>query len=67
MAEKSGNALSWWRRGLVGAGSVALGGGLRLLGAVEEWWAARDFAPDRAACLAELRRLTAMSPPAAGS
>jgi hypothetical protein len=34
---------------------------------VEEWWAARDFAPDRAACLAELRRLTAMSPPAAGS
>ena len=31
----------------------------RLLGAVEEWWAARDFAPDRAACLAELRRLTA--------
>ena len=39
----------------------------RLLGAVEEWWAARDFAPDRAACLAELRRLTAMSPPAAGS
>ncbi|MFZ9415082.1 MAG: CCA tRNA nucleotidyltransferase [Alphaproteobacteria bacterium] len=39
----------------------------RLLGAVEEWWAARDFAPDRAACLAELRRLTAMSPPEAGS
>lgn len=31
----------------------------RLLGAVEEWWASRDFAPDRAACLAELRRLTA--------
>lgn len=39
----------------------------RLLGAVEAWWAARDFAPGRAECLAELRRLTAMSPPAAGS
>lgn len=30
-----------------------------LLAAVDEWWAARDFAPGREACLAELRRLTA--------
>ena len=39
----------------------------RLLSAVEAWWAARDFAPGRDACLGELRRLTAKSPPAAGS
>jgi poly(A) polymerase len=28
-----------------------------LLAALEAWWADRDFAPDRAACLAEARRL----------
>ncbi len=38
-----------------------------LLAAVEAWWLARDFAPDRAACLAELDRLTAISPGVAGS
>lgn len=31
-----------------------------LLHAVEDWWVARDFAPDRAACLARLRDLVAM-------
>jgi poly(A) polymerase len=30
-----------------------------LLSALEAWWADRDFAPDRAACLAEARRLLA--------
>lgn len=29
----------------------------RLLAAVEKWWIAQDFVPDRAACLAELDRL----------
>lgn len=31
----------------------------RLLSAVENWWVAADFAPDRAACLAELQRRAA--------
>ena len=31
----------------------------RLLSAVESWWVEADFAPDRAACLAELRRRAA--------
>ena len=42
------------------AGGIASGpavGGM--LSAVEAWWIAHDFAPDRAACLAELARLTA--------
>ena len=30
-----------------------------ILAALEAWWVARDFAPDRAACLAEARRLLA--------
>jgi poly(A) polymerase len=30
-----------------------------LLAALEAWWVAHDFAPDRAACLAEARRLLA--------
>ncbi|HEX2480048.1 MAG TPA: CCA tRNA nucleotidyltransferase [Geminicoccaceae bacterium] len=30
-----------------------------LLRALEAWWVARDFAPDRAACLAEARRILA--------
>ena len=30
-----------------------------LLAALEAWWVAHDFAPDRAACLAEARRLVA--------
>jgi poly(A) polymerase len=55
-----------------GADVLALGGvpgpGVgRLLGAVEAWWVAADFAPDREACRAQLRRLMAMSPPAGGS
>jgi poly(A) polymerase len=29
----------------------------RLLATLRAWWRSRDFAPDRAACLAELRRL----------
>jgi poly(A) polymerase len=29
----------------------------QLIAAVERWWIERDFAPDRAACLAELERL----------
>ncbi|HEX5078149.1 MAG TPA: CCA tRNA nucleotidyltransferase [Geminicoccaceae bacterium] len=29
----------------------------KLLAEVEDWWAAQDFAPDRAACLAEARAL----------
>jgi hypothetical protein len=28
-----------------------------LLAAVEAWWIAEDFAPDRAACLAKLEEL----------
>jgi poly(A) polymerase len=39
----------------------------RLLDEVETWWMARDFAPDRASCLARLDELMARSPPAAGS
>jgi poly(A) polymerase len=39
----------------------------RLRGEVEAWWVARDFAPDRAACLARLDAIMARSPPAAGS
>jgi poly(A) polymerase len=31
-----------------------------LLAALEAWWVAHDFAPDRAACLAEARRLVAL-------
>jgi poly(A) polymerase len=31
-----------------------------LLGALEAWWVAHDFAPDRAACLAQARRLVAL-------
>jgi poly(A) polymerase len=31
----------------------------RLLSAVEDWWIESDFAPDRAACLAELKRRAA--------
>ena len=31
-----------------------------LLAALEAWWVAHDFAPDRAACLAEARRLLAI-------
>ena len=31
-----------------------------LLAALEAWWVAHDFAPDRAACLAEARRLLAL-------
>jgi poly(A) polymerase len=55
-----------------GADVLALGGAPgpvvgRLLGDVESWWVAADFVPDRAACLDQLRRLMAMSPPAAGS
>jgi poly(A) polymerase len=30
-----------------------------LLRAVEDWWIAEDFAPDRAGCLARLRELAA--------
>ena len=30
-----------------------------ILAALEAWWVAHDFAPDRAACLAEARRLLA--------
>ena len=30
----------------------------QLLAAVEAWWIAADFEPDRAACLAELRTLS---------
>ena len=33
-----------------------------LLAALEAWWVAHDFAPDRAACLAEARRLLALDP-----
>jgi poly(A) polymerase len=29
----------------------------QLLAAVEAWWIAEDFAPDRAACLAKLEEL----------
>jgi poly(A) polymerase len=31
-----------------------------ILAALEAWWVAHDFAPDRAACLAEARRLAAL-------
>ena len=34
-----------------------------LLAAVEDWWLARDFAPDRAACLAHARALVAGDAP----
>jgi poly(A) polymerase len=35
-----------------------------LLAAVEDWWVANDFAPDRAACLAQAKSLLAAAPPA---
>jgi poly(A) polymerase len=39
---------------------VAAGPGLgQLRATVEDWWLARDFAPDRAACLAELAHIVA--------
>ncbi|HLB80423.1 MAG TPA: CCA tRNA nucleotidyltransferase [Dongiaceae bacterium] len=34
----------------------------RLIAAVEEWWAAEDFRPDRKACLKKLRELAAEGP-----
>ena len=33
-----------------------------LLAALETWWVAHDFAPDRAACLAEACRLLTLDP-----
>jgi poly(A) polymerase len=38
-----------------------------LLAALEAWWVAHDFAPDRAACLAEARRLLAIDQPGAST
>ena len=38
-----------------------------LLAALEAWWVAHDFAPDRAACLAEARRLLAIDEPGAST
>jgi poly(A) polymerase len=35
----------------------------RILAALEAWWVEQDFAPDRAACLAEVRRLRASASP----
>ncbi len=50
-------------------GSDALAAGIKagpvvgtLVAGVEAWWIDRDFAPDRAACLAELRRRVAALP-----
>ena len=39
----------------------------QFLDGVEAWWIARDFVPDRAACLAELDRVMATSRPGADS
>ncbi len=57
-------ATTWTPPELPISGGDALKLGMRsgrrvgtLIAAVEGWWIARDFAPDRAACLAELRRL----------
>ncbi len=65
---------AWHPRALPvsGADVLALGGAPgpavgRLLAALEAWWVAADFVPDREACRAQLRRLMATSPPAAGS
>ncbi|MEX0697000.1 MAG: CCA tRNA nucleotidyltransferase [Dongiaceae bacterium] len=35
----------------------------RLVAAIEEWWVAEDFRPDRKACLKKLRELAADDPP----
>ncbi|HSI01596.1 MAG TPA: CCA tRNA nucleotidyltransferase [Reyranella sp.] len=57
-------ARSWTPPELPVSGGDALKLGLRpgpkvgaLIDAIERWWIERDFAPDRAACLAELERL----------
>jgi poly(A) polymerase len=57
-------AQSWTLPGLPISGADALALGLKpgpqvgaLLEAVERWWIAGDFSADRAACLAELKRL----------
>jgi poly(A) polymerase len=66
LADALAAADSWQPRRLPVGGDdiLALGvpGGPQIgviLAALEAWWMARDFAPDRAACLAEARRLLA--------
>ena len=60
---------AWHPRALPvsGADVLALGGAPgpavgRLLAALEAWWVAADFVPDREACRAQLRRLMARLP-----
>jgi poly(A) polymerase len=66
LAEALAAAATWEPKRLPvgGADILALGvpAGPRVgavLAALEAWWVAHDFAPDRAACLAEARRLVA--------
>jgi poly(A) polymerase len=66
LADALAAAKSWEPRRLPVGGDDILALGVAagprvgaILKALEAWWVARDFAPDRAACLAEARRLAA--------
>jgi poly(A) polymerase len=66
LAEALAAAASWEPRRLPVGGNDILALGVpagprvgALLAALEAWWVAHDFAPDRTACLAEARRLLA--------
>jgi poly(A) polymerase len=67
LAEALAAATAWRPKRLPVGGNDILALGLpagprvgALLGALEAWWVAHDFAPDRAACLAQARRLVAL-------
>jgi poly(A) polymerase len=67
LAEALGAAAAWHPKRLPVGGNDILALGVApgprigaVLAALEAWWVAQDFAPDRAACLAEARRLLAI-------
>jgi poly(A) polymerase len=66
LAEALAGAATWEPKRLPVGGDDILALGVpagprvgAILAALEAWWVAHDFAPDRAACLAEARRLVA--------
>jgi poly(A) polymerase len=66
LAEALAGATTWAPKRLPVGGDDILALGVpagprvgAILGALEAWWVAHDFAPDRTACLAEARRLVA--------
>jgi poly(A) polymerase len=71
LAEALAAAVAWEPKRLPVGGDDILALGVpagprvgAILAALEAWWVAHDFAPDRAACLAEARRLVAEHGPA---